>query len=274
MFLANIQFGKKRYRSKAFYENLIDTYIASLFHNGQLCGEEFYTWTDKVLNAYVCLSHPAAFELKYHSDWGRRELNEVIQAFGHEPKWILLDDDIPKKMPDYKNCPFLYLCTSAYSSEPPIRRGDNGKRISPIMLPIPSKIKDDIYGWERTYQLYEHIWTGCGVLEIPIYKQFADPKSELSDEGRKICSAVEEATGIPTYYYLMRYWGRRNGENQRKCPACGNKWDVEPKEIKNKRFWNFDFQCHECRLVSHKATDYDDERHARIGEYKNNRRSS
>lgn len=268
MFLANIQFGKKRYKSKEFYEDLICEYLTCLFHNGQLCGEYFYTWTDKILNAHLTLSHPAAFESKYHSDWGMKKLNEVIQAFGHEPKWILLDDDIPKKMPNYKNSPFLYLFTSAFRWESSIRRSDNGKPISPIMLPISSEIRENLYNWERTYRQYAHIWIDSGVLEIPVYKQLANPNSELSNEGRKICSAVEEATSVPTYYYLMRFWGRRNGENQRKCPVCGNKWDVESKEIKNEQFWDFHFQCHECRLVSHEATVCDDERHARIGEYK------
>lgn len=178
----------------------------------------------------MTVSHPAAFELKYHPDWGIKRLNEVIHAFGHEPKWILLDDDIPKKLSDYKNSPFLYLRTSAYRLESSIRRGDNGKRISPIMLPVSSQINDDIYGWERVYRQYDRIWLDCGVFEIPVYKQLADPKSELSDEGRQICSAVEEATGVPTYYYLMRYWCRKTGENQRRCPACGNKWRVEPKK--------------------------------------------
>ena len=269
MFLANIQFGKKRRKGKEFYEDLLENYLVSLFHNGQLCGEYFYTWTNKILNAHATLTHTASFELKFHSEWGIKDLNEVILAFGHEPKWILLDDDIPKKMPDYKNSPFLYLFTSAFRWGSSIRRGDNGKPISPIMLPVSSQIKDDIYGWEKAYRQYDNIWLDSGVLEIPVYKQLADPKSELSNDGRKICADVEKATGIPTYYYLMRYWGRKNGKDQRKCPACGNQWHIEVKETKKEQFWYFHFQCHECRLVSHKASSYDDERHARIGEYKN-----
>lgn len=270
MFLANIQFGKKWHKSKEFYEDLIQSYLASLLHNGQLCGEYFFTWTDKILNAHATLSHPAAFELSYHSDWGKKNLNEIIQAFGNEPTWILLDDDIPKKLPDYKNSPFLYLFTSAFRWESSIRRGDNGKPISPIMLPISSEIKGNLYGWERSYRQYDNIWLDCGVFEIPMYKQLATPQSELSVEGRKICAEVEKATGVPTYYYLMRYWGRREGENQRRCPTCGNQWAIEQQKTKNEKFWNFHFQCHECRLVSHEANSYDDERHARIGEYKNN----
>ncbi len=268
MFLCNIQFGKKLNRSKKFYEDLITDYLSSLFHNGQLCGEFFFTWTDKVLNAHATLSHPAAFETKYHSDWGRKKLNELVQFFGNEPEWILLDDDIPKKPPDYKNSPFLYLFTSAFRWESSIRRGDNGKSISPIIMPISSEIRESLYHWERTYRQYDNIWLGCGELEIPIYRQLADPESELSNEGRNICSAIEKSSGVPTYYFLMRYWGRRKGESSRRCPSCGTQWNIEQKKSKNQKFWNFHFQCHKCRLVSHEADSYDDERHARIGEYK------
>ncbi len=265
MFLCNIQFGKKLNKSKDFYEDLLTDYISSLFHNGQLCGEYFFTWTDKILNAHATLSHPAAFAEKYHSEWSIKKLNEIIKYFGKRPKWILLDDDIPKKPAHYKGSPFLYLFTTAFRWESSIRRGDNGKAVSSIIFPITPKIRESIYRWERTYRQYDNIWLGCGELEIPVYKQLAAPESELSIQGREICSNIEKASGIPTYYFLMRYWGRKKRESARKCPSCGKKWN---KKTNNSKFWHFPFQCRKCRLVSHEADSYDDERHARIGEYK------
>lgn len=41
--------------------------------------------------------------------------------------------------------------------------------------------------------------------------------------------------------------------------------------LSNVVIWNFHFQCHDCRLVSHEADSCEDERHARIGEYKRNK---
>src|ERR1700690_1787853 len=138
MFLTNIQFGRKLKRSKVFYEDLIENYIGSLFHNGQLCGEYFITWTNKILNAHANLSHPKAHEIYYHSEWGRKALNDVIHFFGNEPKWVMLDDDITKRPPTYKGAPFLFLFTSAFRWGPSIRRCDNGKSISSIIFPISS----------------------------------------------------------------------------------------------------------------------------------------
>lgn len=51
---------------------------------------------------------------------------------------------------------------------------------------------------------------------------------------------------LSTYCYLMRYLGRNKNENT----------------------WEFHFRCDNCLIVSHIADSYEDERHARIGEYK------
>ena len=79
---------------------------------------------------------------------------------------------------------------------------------------------------------------------------------------------VESATGVPTYYYLMRYWGRKVGEENRLCPGCGGAWRTEIPPDRVKRFRDFTFQCPKCRLVSHMADSYDDDRHAGIGEWR------
>lgn len=83
----------------------------------------------------------------------------------------------------------------------------------------------------------------------------------------KFAKAVEVATGKPTFYYLLRYWGRREGEEQRLCPGCGNPWVQHHDGDDNGLGW-FDFCCALCRLVSQQATSFEDERHARIGEWR------
>jgi len=67
-------------------------------------------------------------------------------------------------------------------------------------------------------------WLLSGALEIPAYKKLADPTSELSVNGRELCARIEKATQKPTYYFLMRYWGRNDGEATRSRPLCGAKW--------------------------------------------------
>lgn len=268
MFLVNIKFGKKNKKKRDFCEDLIEEYIGSLFCNGQLCGEYIIAWTNQILNVHATITHPKAYESRFHSDWGKEKLVNIIKHFGEEPTWVMLDDDLPTRATGYKNLSSLYLFTSAFDWVPSVHRGDNGKSISTVSLPVSSKVREDIYRWERSYRHYDYIWIGCGRLEIPVYKQLANPQSELSIEGRDLCNEIESATGIPTYYYLMRYWGRRQGEEDRLCPSCGSAWYVKGETIETERFWNFHFRCDACRLISHLADSYEDERHARIDEYK------
>jgi predicted nucleic acid-binding Zn ribbon protein len=96
----------------------------------------------------------------------------------------------------------------------------------------------------------------------------ASPDSELSQRGREICQQVEAATGVPTYYFLMRYWGRRKGEETRRCPGCGGSWHVVMPANATSGFCDFPFRCEACRLVSHLGKLFDDPRRAAIGEWK------
>jgi len=69
----------------------------------------------------------------------------------------------------------------------------------------------------------------------------------------------------------MRYWGRREKEELRKCPSCGKSWNLPPLKNTKFTFYQFPFQCESCRLISHLADSYDDERHAVIGEWSKRR---
>ncbi|MHC4444339.1 MAG: DUF2310 family Zn-ribbon-containing protein [Planctomycetota bacterium] len=271
MILFNVKFGKLSNENKSEAVDLAEGYMATLLHSGQACGEYYLTWIKGVLNAHVMLSGRNAFATRYHSAWGKQELKKIAAYFGHKPQWVALDDDIPSRNTTWRGAPFLYLFTHAFDRTPPVCRGDNGKPIPSYLLPVSSKTRADMYFWSSSYQDHENIWTASGILEIPTYQQLADPQSELSGQGRDICRIVEKATGVPTYYYLMRYWGRRSGEEDRKCPVCGKIWKHAGEGTKGDteeyQFWRFDFKCDRCRLVSHLATSYDDERHARIGEF-------
>ncbi len=100
-----------------------------------------------------------------------------------------------------------------------------------------------------------------------------EPNSGLTKKGKELCEIIEKKTGIPTYYFLNRYWGRLKNEESRLCPECGNEWRVEKDIASRESFSNFVFQCKPCRLVSKEADSFEDERHARIGEYKPKKRA-
>lgn len=267
MLSAKIQFGSQPGLPKDELEDLAETYLAAMFHTGQLCGEYFLTWIEGFLHAHVLLACSQARQPRYHSVWGRNSLAGVIRAFGQTPQWTLIDDDAKRRSVSWKRAPFLYLFTNAFDWDSPVRRGDNGKAIPVCLLPIPFEQKGDLYHWKSSYFHHDNIWLGCGALEVPSYRQMADAKSELAEEGRDLCREIEQATGVPTFYYLHRFWGRKKGEEERRCPICAGRWWSKRPATERASFWQFDFRCDRCRLVSHFGVSNDGGRHTKIGEF-------
>lgn len=180
------------------------------------------------------------------------------------PVWTCNEDYPPKRNTTWKNVSFLYLFTHLCDREPHVHRGDNGFVIPYFTLPLTDREKDNIYCWGGQYRELDALWIASDELEIPAYKILAEPDSQLSFNGLECCETIEKATDIPTYYYLMRYFGRdAEDEKKRRCPCCGKSWHV--KQPDNSPFWKFDFQCHKCRLVSSFGVDLN-LRYAKIGE--------
>lgn len=150
----------------------------------------------------------------------------------------------------------------------PICRLSDGETIPVYLLPLSCKNKEAIYFWQASYHNHDSIWLDSADLETVAYKQLAEVNSGLSEQGRGICAKIEQATAIPTYYYIHRYYGRKNGENERRCPGCGQDWRVKDTTEPDNTFWGFTFKCEQCRLVSHLAFSTEDERRAIVGEYK------
>lgn len=269
MILANITFGTKGQNDSSKLEDLAESYLATLFGSGQLLhGDSYLTWTKGRLNSHVILAGREACEMRYHSKYGKTMLKQIIRIFGKAPGWKIIDDEANKPSPTLKSVPFIYLFTTALNWASPLCRGDGKFRIPAFKLPLTHEQKERLYCWQRSYQLHDNLWLDSGALEIQAYRQLADIDSELTKEGRELCQIVETATKVPTFYYLMRYWGRPKAEENRLCPGCGREWRTIPAETSLKKFWLFDFKCDECRLVSHIGVSFDGGRHARIGEFK------
>nr|WP_236714450.1 DUF2310 family Zn-ribbon-containing protein [Acinetobacter venetianus] len=188
-----------------------------------------------------------------------------MEFFSCEPAWECIDDDVPEQNTHWKNVSFLYLNTHMDDWQSPVCRGDNGYPIPIFLLSGEHQQREEIYFWQQEYKNCDQAWINSGALEKVAYKQLATPDSELSKAGQKICKYVEEVTGIATYYYLQRYWGRRKNEDTRLCPSCGQNWSTG---LNSSEFHHFAFQCDQCRLVSHLDVSYEDERHTVIGEWR------
>lgn len=267
MILANVTFGGPPKNTTEDLEDIAERYLGSLFQAGQICGEYFLTWTNGRLNAHVALAGGGALSLRYHSDSGKQDLERIVAVFGRRPIWKMLDDNARQRSPSWKRSSFLYLFTHAWDWASPVCRGDDGAPIPLFLLPISFHQKADAYSWQKSYRHHDSIWLGSAALEIPAYRQLADPDSELSQRGRELCRELESATGVPVFYYLMRYWGRTPGEKDRRCPGCGRRWNVKKTADESERFCKFDFRCERCRLVSHLGVSFDGGRHIRIGEF-------
>lgn len=192
----------------------------------------------------------------------------ILSTFERRPKVVLLEPTLERKRLSWRSAKTLFLHTDMFKSGFPVGSPELRGAVPVYQLPISHQDRDYLLRWTREYRDHDSIWVGSGKLEIAAYREMADPRSKLSQEGREHCRIVEKATGIPTYYYLFRYHGRAKGEEQRRCPLCEETWRVpSPKGVT--RFSRFEFRCKSCRLVSNMASstgDKEDERLASIGE--------
>ncbi|MCO6510379.1 MAG: DUF2310 family Zn-ribbon-containing protein [Aridibacter famidurans] len=273
MFLAKVTFGSDggNLPKRDTLEEAVELYLGALIRNGQIYGEYLFSWHDAKLVVYAHLARPDALAARHNSEWARKSLDSVIEGFGHLPTCEIIEDDVPNRFPAWRRSKSFYLFTNAFDDVSPICSGDTDRPIPLYLLPLPELIRESIHSWSRSYSYHDCIWLDSGSLEIPAYKQLADPSSDLSERGRTLCAEIERATKIPTFYFLMRYWGRNKGEAVRLCPGCGGEWHLSDTDVDERPFWDFHFRCERCRLVSHCAVSYEDERHARIGEFKKGR---
>lgn len=267
MILAQITFGSQGQALRDEKQDAAESFLCSLLKNGQIYREYNFAWFKGNLIAYVQVARPDSMEERYHSQPVQSDLATVVELFGQSPQWQLMDDDIPGKLPTWEESPWLFLYTHAFDDSSPVCCGNTGSPIPLYLLPVSDKAREQIYFWARSYYHHDHIWLISGALEIAAYKQLADPTSQLSVSGRQLCSVIEKAAQKPTYYYLMRYWGRAGSEAQRLCPLCGRPWHVLD-DFEERPFHHFHFRCDPCRIVSRVADSYEDERHARIGEFR------
>ena len=138
-----------------------------------------------------------------------------------------------------------------------------------FLLPVDFQQKNDLIRWQAEYVLHDRLWLNSGSLEMSAYKELVDPKSDLSAAGRELCTAIEKATSVPTYYFLMRYSAPKQGDDNRPCPGCGKAWRYpQPPDTP---FHHWPFRCMHCRLVSTVGVDISS-RLARIGQWNPTRR--
>lgn len=267
MYLSRVTFGVPSSPINfSEFDDPVTGYLISLRKNGQICGDFLHAFCSGTVVAYVKLVRPDALSQRYHSRYGLKDLARLVNIFGTEPTWQILEDHVPTSFPDIHASSSLFLFTTAFDDGSPVCCGDTGERLPVYLIPIDDDEREHLFFWSREYNHLDHIWLRSGELEIPAYQQLASPASGLAQDGRQLAKKVEAVLGIPTYYFLMRYYGRGEGETQRTCPGCNGQWLIE-ENLHSKPFWKFPFRCEKCRLVSQAADTDEDEELAHIGEF-------
>ncbi|WLQ13396.1 DUF2310 family Zn-ribbon-containing protein [Hahella aquimaris] len=269
MILHKVTFGSLVNDDKDEALELAFNFLSTLAHNGQVNVDDYVCAVQQgLVCAYVNTLGPSATELRFYNRYGLSSLEGLKRYFGGEPVWEKLEDNAAKKEASWKGAPFLYLHTLDNGGESPLYRGDNGENISLYTVPCDADEREQAYFWQRDYRQCDSIWMRSAVLESETYKELADANSALTLAGKEVSRIIEAATGVPTYYFLFRYWGRRKNEEKRRCPGCGGDWRTGHSIERSSDLWLFPYQCEPCRLVASHALADDDERRASIGEWK------
>lgn len=161
---------------------------------------------------------------------------------------------------------FLYLYTTPRSLESPLRSGIEGNGVPLHLLNLHYDDRERIYFWHSTYKSLARA-EFAGYFEAEICCELQDPNSALARTGRGLAQQIEDTTNLKTYYHLVRYYGRRDGDDKRLCPGCGQKWAVGL--TSESGLGRFPFRCDFCRLISDYASDADGDPRSRFGEWRN-----
>jgi len=236
-------------------ERAINGVLDALRYNGQILGREFPTTChDGWFISRVVCPEADSLQPQYHSEWVRLSLSRLSGAGLLQPKITLQGTDLNSDHCDPCNRPeWQLLYTSFLHSCSPLRCG---KHFAPIPLyripPVANGDYKQVLKWQEDWEACDQLQMNGSIIEHPALFELSDPASRLSQRGWDLCRRIEYLTHIPTYYYLYRVGGNSlEQERQRRCPRCDQPWRLEEPlhDI-------FDFQCHDCRLLSNLSWDF------------------
>ncbi len=235
--------------------NLIYSLLGCWLQNGQILGNQSpIAESSKSFSVFVNTPELDSLEVVYDNKYAIKyyqELKETglslpnVENLGIHPESLSICD--------CKDCRSYILFTNFISIESPLRCGDC---FGVVPLYKILKTNDfnyyDVMAWQNNYQSCDSLQMGCRVGERFATNQMMKYDSPLSRDGLAICQKIQQSTQKPTYYYLNKPSVRSAEEDlKRKCPSCGGNW-----LSKKLLFDLFDFQCHDCYLLSNIPFEY------------------
>jgi predicted nucleic acid-binding Zn ribbon protein len=238
-----------------------------LWKNGQVCGEPMFSSSKGAVTAFVEAAALDALDPRHGSPWVQDALDDVTRAFGTTPKWQVLGDPPRKRLAPWETARSLLLFTHMFDRASPVCHGEERSQVPLYTLPIGATEREQFVFWAEAYRHVDALWIGSGSLELPAYRQLANPRSTLMANGHRLARLLERSTKRPVYSFALRSYGFASGDKDRRCPLCGGTW-----RVKRGRGplgpWGFDYRCDRCRIVSWEATDLGEPRLALIGSYR------
>lgn len=250
MYTAEIKFKRLARSRQQDHESAIRSYLIALERNGQIVDRDLAIVTVRGgYKAIVGLPEDISLRASRSSGHVRKELRGLHECGLTIQKVSLVGQDMDSDaVCECRKPDSLILETSFMSVEVPLRCGKCFGRVPLYRLPHTGKHGDyeDVRHWVWHYRALDTLWMFSGTGEHFAYLQLSRHDSDLSKLGRGICRRIEKNAGIPTYYYLYRWYARGPAsERRRTCPSCGRKWLQEQPWMER-----YEFRCDRCRLVS------------------------
>lgn len=231
--------------------NLINQIIEQWRFNGQILGREFgvtYHQNGDIaaFQAHLSLPEQDSLEPIYNNDWVSQAI-EIAEQAGVTLAYIEIvgrdyneNDTSPNITPN-----FQLLYTTYVDSGSPLYSGDHLQSMPLYRLGNQPELTEQLIKWQESWQACDQLQMNGGALEMQALAQISEHDSELSLQGRALCAAVEQVSGVPTFYYLYRLGNDETVEFNRKCPSCQGDWKLAQPlhEV-------FHFKCEGCRLIS------------------------
>jgi predicted nucleic acid-binding Zn ribbon protein len=220
--------------------------LGTWYKNGQILSDSFVlARMGAILDAFVTVPERGALDDAHNNTYAKRAIAELGAA---APAVAILGED--PTVPSCCSCASrsaLVLYTHYLTELPPVRCLDC---FDPVPLYRLPHIRDQehlgILHWASDYRACDTLQMGCTTGERFGEHQLFRHDSSLNREGRDLCRDLEEATGVPVFYYLHKSRGRSlAAEEARRCPSCGSEWRLAAQLHKL-----FDFRCDACRLLS------------------------
>jgi predicted nucleic acid-binding Zn ribbon protein len=222
--------------------------LGGWWNDGQVLSTDWpMVEVDGAYRFFVSLPAEDALEPQHSGLWTMGDLDALRETGAGDPIATLLGKDTGAlEACECTQRLSLVLFTTFISLESPLRCGDC---FGPVPLycisPVHGESRQSVIMWQEDYKACDTLQMHCETGERFGEREMRELDSSLSKRGREICAAIEEATGLPSYYFLWKGRGRsREAELARVCPSCSEPWllDEPLHEL-------FDFRCEPCRLL-------------------------